>query len=152
MPTKETKRTASKPAASKERTKEPYVEAVGRRKTAVARVRLYTKEKAAHGFSVEVNGRKFTEYFPFLRGQQEVTAPFAATGTNYPVTAKIEGGGTEAQVEALRLGIARALVSIEGGYRGKLKGFGYLTRDPRMVERKKFGSRKARRPQQWRKR
>ena len=161
MPTKETKKTtAPKKAGVKKETKKTapvakgkYKEAIGRRKTAIARVRFYTGEKKeTKSFDIEVNGKKFTEFFPLPRQQKNVLAAFVATGENYPVTVQVKGGGIMAQAEAVRLGASRILVSMNEDYRGKLKQLGYLTRDPRMVERKKFGSRKARRPQQWRKR
>lgn len=161
MSTKETKKTAAPKKAGVKREERTTVsaprgkfkEAIGRRKTATARVRLYAgTKKEGRGYDIEVNGRKFSDFFPLPREQKNVVAAFAATGENYPVTARVKGGGAMAQAEAIRLGIARVLVAINGGYRGTLKQMGFLTRDPRMAERKKFGSRKARRPQQWRKR
>lgn len=131
--------------------KERYLEAVGRRKTAVARVRLYPEEKKAKE-SVTINGRELANYFSLKRHREVVLAPFRTANSNYRVTVKIEGGGLNAQAEAVRLGIARALVALNGSFRVLLKQLGYLTRDPRMVERKHPGLRKARRAQQWRKR
>lgn len=130
---------------------ERYTEAVGRRKTAVARVRLFPgKEK---GLQVTVNDREFGRYFPLRKLQEVVKAPFGAVASESArVEAKVRGGGIGAQAEAIRLGITRALVAIDPGYRSRLKALGFLKRDPRMVERKKPGLRKARRPQQWRKR
>ncbi len=127
-----------------------YFEAVGRRKTAVARVRLHTGGKGGH---VEVNEKDFAKYFPVVKHQRVVTAPFETLSiTDYDVTAKTFGGGVGGQAEAIRLGISRALVLVNPIWRGRLKTLGFLKRDPRMVERKKPGMRKARRPQQWRKR
>jgi small subunit ribosomal protein S9 len=141
-----------KPAATPKATQK-YVEAVGRRKTSVARVRLYpsVKEKKG-GWDVVVNERPLQKFFAIEKLQRVVVGPFDATGENISVTALVKGGGASSQAEAIRLGIARALIAITPAYRSKLKGLDYLKRDPRMVERKKFGSRKARRPQQWRKR
>ncbi|MEK7465393.1 MAG: 30S ribosomal protein S9 [Patescibacteria group bacterium] len=130
--------------------KEQYIETIGRRKTAGARVRVYGNAKGAE---IVINKRSFAEYFPVKKHQSVVVAPFATLSvTEYKVTAHVTGGGTAAQAEAVRLGIARALVAETPETRSRLKALGYLKRDPRMVERKKPGSRKARRPQQWRKR
>ena len=132
-----------------------YVEAIGRRKTAAVRVRV-TEAKHGEGHpGITVNGKKYREYFPLKRQQAIVAAPFmnvSLAEADYVISAHAKGGGTNAQAEALCLGIARALIIIDPTWRTKLKALGYLKRDPRMVESKKFGSRKARRPQQWRKR
>ncbi len=133
--------------------KERYVETVGRRKTSIVRVRLFpTKEKHGGKYDVVVNDVPFTKYFPLEKQRKMVVSPFVATEQMYRVTVHAKGGGVSSQADAIRLGIARAILSMHGETRGRLKGLGYLKRDPRMVERKKFGSRKARRPQQWRKR
>lgn len=132
--------------------KERYFEAVGRRKTAVARVRVSQMHHGAKDIVV-VNGKALQVYFTLPKHQQVVMAPFSTLSLKeYVVSAKVEGGGVPSQAEAVRLGIARALILINAIWRSKLKALGYLKRDPRMVESKKFGSRKARRPQQWRKR
>jgi small subunit ribosomal protein S9 len=131
--------------------KEKYSEAVGRRKTSVARVRVYHGENKADHFSV--NEKPLNVYFPSAKQRQVAASPFEAVAMkNYSVSAMVQGGGVSSQAEAVRLGIARALTLLDKTNRPRLKVLGYLTRDPRMVERKKFGSRKARRPQQWRKR
>lgn len=128
---------------------ERYLEAVGRRKTSVARVRL----AAGKGLAIAVNDKDFKKYFPLKKFQGMVAAPLAAASVkDAMITAKVEGGGVHAQAEAVRLGIARALVAQDAANRPRLKTLGFLKRDPRMVERKKPGLRKARRPQQWRKR
>ena len=130
---------------------EKYFEAVGRRKTAVARVRILgTVEKK----NVSINGRPLESYFSIKKHQGVAMSPVHAVGLKnvYPVSVKVNGGGIAAQADAVRLGIARALILINPSWRAALKALGYLKRDPRRVERKKFGSRKARRPQQWRKR
>ncbi len=138
--------TVAKPVMEKER----YIETIGRRKTAAARVRMFGN---ANGMEIIVNNRPFTEYFPVKKHQSVVIAPFETLSIkDYKVTVRVTGGGTSAQAEAVRLGIARALVAETPEARSRLKGLGYLKRDPRMVERKKPGSRKARRLQQWRKR
>ncbi|MEK7630057.1 MAG: 30S ribosomal protein S9 [Patescibacteria group bacterium] len=130
-----------------------YLEAVGRRKTAIARVRFFASKADGKNAPIIVNDRDFKIYFPLKKLQGVVLSPLEATATkDYHLTVKVSGGGPNAQAEAVRLGIARTLVSKEAANRPRLKTLGYLMRDPRMVERKKFGSRKARRPQQWRKR
>ncbi len=129
--------------------REHYFEAVGRRKTAIARVRIW---KGAGEVEISVNGKNLTQYFPLKKLQEVVVSPLKALSEKMKGSAKVAGGGSHAQAEAIRLGISRALVLKEATARPRLKALGYLKRDPRMVERKKFGSRKARRPQQWRKR
>lgn len=145
-----------KPKKSREAgtSKERYIEAVGRRKTAVARVRLFTgRSKASKDPEILVNQKGFSEYFPLAKYQEVVRAPFEALSLKeYNATALVKGGGVNAQAEAIRLGLARTLVAMNPIWRSKLKSLGYLKRDPRRVERKKYGLRKARRPQQWRKR
>lgn len=131
--------------------KERYIEAVGRRKTAVARVRIFPVNKAG---GVTVNNRNLAEYFPSKKHQEIVKSPFVKLSLekSYQISVLVKGGGVSAQAEAVRLGISRALIVIDFSLRPQLKAFGFLKRDPRMVERKKYGLRKARRPQQWRKR
>lgn len=127
-----------------------YVASVGRRKTAVARARLVTGGK---GTSIIVNGKDLKKYFPLPKFQTTVLAPLLAVSMkDATVNVRASGGGVRAQAEAVRLAIARALVVIDAANRPRLKTLGFLKRDPRMVERKKPGLRKARRPQQWRKR
>jgi len=128
---------------------ERYIEAVGRRKTAVARVRLVQKKGLIH-----INERGFKEYFPQTKQQELVLAPLELVGVSdkMTVTAHVHGGGMIAQAEAVRHGISRALVKLQESLRPKLRVVGFLTRDPRMVERKKYGLKKARRAPQWAKR
>lgn len=123
--------------------------AVGRRKEASARVRL-TPGKGI----ITVNGKEYTVYFPTSFWQQIVTAPLVALGKekDYDVSVKVEGGGVRGQAEAVRHGIARSLIAWNPDFRPVLKSHGFLTRDPRAKERKKFGRYKARRGHQWRKR
>lgn len=129
---------------------EKYIEKVGRRKTASARVRITPASKT----SITVNDRKFEEYFPVLGLQQTILEVFKQEEgkLTFAVTAVVKGGGVSAQAEALRHGIARALSTHNPELRGGLKQKGYLKRDPRVVERKKPGMRKARRAPQWSKR
>ncbi len=129
--------------------KEHYFEAVGRRKTAIARVRLFTK-KAGY----EVNSQDFQKYFPILRLQKKVSSPMEKMKITDKLGAviKVKGGGLSAQAEAIALGISRALVKFNADFRKRLRRFGHLTRDSRMVERKKYGLKKARRAPQWKKR
>ncbi|OGY59782.1 MAG: 30S ribosomal protein S9 [Candidatus Colwellbacteria bacterium RIFCSPHIGHO2_12_FULL_44_17] len=127
-----------------------YFEAVGRRKEAVARVRLFTGGKA----SFVVNGVDYKKYFPLLRYQAIAAAPLSKVTltTQVAVEAKLMGGGVSAQAEALSLGISRALLKVSPETRTILKSLGFLTRDARAVERKKYGLKKARRAPQWSKR
>ena len=127
----------------------PAAIATGRRKESVARVRLYDGTG-----SFFLNGRPLDDYFPSLANRLTVTEPFRAVALEgrYDVYAKIEGGGTTGQTDALKLGIARALISVNPELRGTLKRGGFLTRDAREVERKKYGLRKARRAPQFTKR
>ncbi len=125
-----------------------YIEGVGRRKTSVARVRI-SKGKG----EITVQGKPLAQYFQLPRLQEIVAAPFSKLQlTEFDVTARVQGGGINAQAEAVRLGIARALVIKDEELKKKLRAFGFLTRDPRAVERKKYGLKKARRAPQWSKR
>ncbi len=129
-----------------------YLEGIGRRKTAIARVRIYPKYPTAHKYDILVNDKIFVEYFKTKKLTDIAIASFLGIKTDFKTSVKVFGGGINAQAEAVRLGMARALVALNPIWRSRLKGLGYLKRDPRMVETKKFGFRKARRPQQWRKR
>jgi small subunit ribosomal protein S9 len=126
-----------------------YFEGIGRRKESIARVRITEAERS----SFIVNDKKIEEYFD--RNDHQIVAHEAldnAKAGNFVVTVKVSGGGISSQAEAVRLGIARALVKFKAELRGELKKAGFLKRDPRAVERKKFGLRKARRAPQWSKR
>lgn len=125
-----------------------YLEAVGRRKTAVARVRITPASKVV----VVVNDSEFEKYFPTQELRRTVLSVFNEVPETFSVSAKLIGGGVSAQAEALRLGIARALLEHDIELRGKLKSRGYLKRDPRAKERRKFGLKKARKAPQWSKR
>ncbi|MBX9906447.1 30S ribosomal protein S9 [Patescibacteria group bacterium] len=128
----------------------PYIEAVGRRKTATARVRITPSKET----TVVVNEKSLQDYFGLLNLSHVVLSVFKVEDTigNYTVTARVSGGGLSSQAESIRLGIARALVKETPDRRKPLKKEGYLKRDPRSKERKKFGLRKARRRPQWSKR
>jgi small subunit ribosomal protein S9 len=123
--------------------------AVGRRKTAAARVRLTPGTG-----KITVNEKDLAVYFPLKFWQDKVLAPIALVGREgqMDLSIRVSGSGVNAQAEAVRHGIARALVRWDAGLRPVLKAAGYLTRDPRARERKKFGFRGARRGRQWRKR
>ena len=126
-----------------------YIEAIGRRKTSVARVWYFAKSEGG----VIINGKKLDEYFPTaeLRGIAESPMKKAKI-EKYEITVRLSGGGIHSQAEALRHGISRALIKSVSELRGELKPLGFLTRDPRMKERRKFGLKKARKAPQWSKR
>jgi small subunit ribosomal protein S9 len=126
---------------------------VGRRKTAVAQVRIYPQDKAAESDLI-INGKKMKEYFAILPLQNVFIAPLKTAGqmNKFRVSVLARGGGQRGQAEATRLGIARALVKYDPDLRKSLKDAGFLFRDPRIVERKKPGLKKARRAPQWQKR
>ncbi len=126
---------------------ERYFEAVGRRKTSIARVRL-TK---GTGGEIVVNNKSFATYFPTPQLQKISQDALRAAGVegHYSVSAKISGGGIHSQAEALRHGISRAILKIDPENRKQLKGLGFLKRDPRMKERRKFALKKARKAPQW---
>ena len=125
------------------------INALGRRKTAVARIYL----KEGQGM-ITVNDRDFKEYFPTAILQYQILEPFVITNTagKYDLKVNMDGGGITGQAEALSLAISRALIKINEEYRPLLKIKGLLRRDPRMVERKKFGQKKARKRFQFSKR
>ncbi len=127
-----------------------YIPAVGRRKTAIARVRLTPAKEQ----SLVVNGKTAKEYFGTdERALIAIEAlDLAELNETYAVSAKVTGGGINAQAEAIRMGIARAATKINLGTRTTLKKAGYLKRDPRAKERKKPGLKKARKAPQWSKR
>lgn len=130
-----------------------YFSAIGRRKTSVAQVRLFENENATESDLV-INGKKMKEYFPVALQQNNILSPFKAIGMNgkFKMTAIVHGGGVSGQVEAVRLGVARALVEFDETLKKTLKDLGLLTRDSRKVERKKAGLKKARKSPQWSKR
>ncbi len=125
------------------------VHKIGRRKTAVAR--LYMQEGKGN---ITINGRPLDEYFTIDVLRYKVVQPLNITGTadKYDLNVSVFGGGNTGQAEAIRLAISRALCDIDSEFRGQLKPEGLLTRDPRMVERKKYGQKKARKKFQFSKR
>lgn len=122
---------------------------IGRRKNAVARVIL----RPGSG-NITINKKEIEKYFPLKTNRDDVIYPFTVTETagSYDVLANVNGGGYAGQSEAIRLGISRALIELNPEFRPSLKAEGLLTRDPRMVERKKYGQPKARKRFQFSKR
>lgn len=127
-----------------------YYYAIGRRKNAVAQIRLYKKGEG----EIKVNGKDMKDYFPREEWQGNILAPLKAMGqmNKLNVIATVKGGGVNAQSEAIRLGVSRALLQLNPIFRRGLKKYGYLTRDARKKERKKPGLKRARRAPQWQKR
>ena len=126
-----------------------YIESVGRRKTSTARVRLTETKKV----NFIVNNKDVKEYFYTGELQEIVQAPFHKfQDIKFNVSVKVNGGGIHSQAEAVRHGISRGLVIFNEELRSKLKKFGFLKRDPRTKERRKFGLKKARKAAQWSKR
>lgn len=152
-----TVRKTAKPIKSKKAEKAPalktegYFAATGKRKTAVARVRLFNKEGEKEFL---VNDKFFKDYFPTIELQQIIVSPLERMDClgQFGVKIKVNGGGLHAQAEAVRHGIARALLLFSPDFRKRLKSAGFLTRDARMRERKKFGLKRARKAPQWAKR
>ena len=136
-------------AEKKTITKE-YIRAIGRRKTATAIVKMVKASKTKY----TVNGKEMIVYFPTAELRKIVTGAFeeANPSEKFDVTITAKGGGIHAQAEAVRHGISRALVIFDAELRAPLKKAKMLKRDPRMVERKKFGLKKARKSPQWSKR
>ena len=130
-------------------TAQTYNSGTGRRKTAVARVRLLPGEG-----EIVINGRSLVEHFGAAVDEVDVRMPFQVTNTNgrYNAMIKVEGGGVTGQAGAIRHGIARALLELEPEHRLALRQAGLLTRDPRMKERKKYGLKRARKAPQYTKR
>ena len=130
--------------------KHPYKYGTGRRKSSVARVHLFENGTG----SITINGRSIDEYFGLETLKMVVRQPLNATNTlgKVDIVATVEGGGVSGQAGALRHGISRALLLVNPEYRAILKKAGFLTRDPRMKERKKYGLKAARRAPQFSKR
>ena len=122
---------------------------VGRRKNAIARVKLMDGSG-----KLLVNDKEFETYFPLAIQRDEILKPFKVTDTlgRYDAHVRVNGGGPVGQAGAVKLGIARSLVALDEDFRSALRGAGLLTRDPRMVERKKYGQKKARKRFQFSKR
>lgn len=125
-----------------------YIEAVGRRKTSVARVRLFDASKT----SFVINEKKLPDHFKTTELEKIINSPLKAAEKEFEVTIKVSGGGIHSQAEAVRHGISRALLEVDPELRKKLKDLGFLKRDPRSKERRKFGFKKARKRAQWSKR
>ncbi len=125
-----------------------YTEAVGRRKTATARVRISSAKSA----SMIVNNKTAEQYFPLQQMVKIAYAPLQTLGVAYAVSVRVHGGGHKAQAEAVRHGLSRAIAELVPEQRRDLKVRGFLKRDPRAKERKKFGLKGARRAPQWSKR
>ena len=127
----------------------PYFYGTGRRKKSVARVRLYPGTGV-----VTINGREISDYFGLDTMKLIVNQPFGVTDTvgKFDVVVNVNGGGFSGQAGAIRHGVARALLSVDENYKPLLKKAGFLTRDPRMKERKKYGLKGARRAPQFSKR
>ena len=125
-----------------------YNEAYGGRKTSLARVRVSSDIKG-----ITVNAKEYRLYFRLPKHQEEVTAPFEVAGmTGVGATVTVHGGGIHSQAQAVRHAIAKALVQIDPESKKRLRRAGFVTRDARVVERKKYGLKKARRSPQWQKR
>ncbi|MEK7539460.1 MAG: 30S ribosomal protein S9 [Patescibacteria group bacterium] len=138
------------------KSKEKYFEAVGRRKTSTARVRIFESSKA----NFIINGKDAKEYFKTEGERRLILDPMikglkveqGKVGLKWNVEARVSGGGIHSQSEAIRHGLSRALVLSDATLRGGLKTLGFLKRDPRAKERRKFGLKKARKAPQWSKR
>lgn len=138
---------------SAEKLKETYIEAVGRRKTSTARVRIFGSSKA----NFIVNGKDAKEYFKTEGERRLILDPIikgvaGKTGLKWIIEARVSGGGTHSQAEAIRHGLSRALIKSDAELRTGLKKLGFLKRDPRAKERRKFGLKKARKAPHWSKR
>ena len=130
--------------------KTKYIEGIGRRKTATARVRIAQSSRA----SFTVNGKDAKDYFKTEEIKQLIQGPLenGNPANKWSVEARVSGGGVHSQAEAVRHGLSRALVLSDSEMRTKLKVLGYLKRDARAKERRKFGLKKARKAPQWSKR
>ncbi len=144
-----TKKTTNHETQTKSVKKDRYVEANGGRKTASARVRIFQNKSG-----MTINGKDLKNYFSQEIDRKTASAPLETLSllSKVMVSAKVNGGGIGAQAEAIRNAIARALVKFSEEFRKPLRASGYLTRDSRMVERKKYGLKKARKSPQWQKR
>jgi small subunit ribosomal protein S9 len=138
---------------------EKYYEAVGRRKEAVARVRVYTRKSTDAQISddkalITIDGKPYYEYFKSPRLQSVVELPLKKLKSlnRFKATIKISGGGISGQADAIKLGLSRALVLFDTNFSKKLRKAGFLTRDARVKERRKYGLKKARKAPQWAKR
>lgn len=142
--------TEDESALHKKRVRHSYLYAVGRRKKAIARVRLFKKGEGI----ITVNEKPYTTYFPTTELQNMLKQPLETVGklSEFNISIKVAGGGSHGQAEACRHGISRVLVDFEKDFRAVMKPHGFLKRDPRRKERKKPGLKRARRAPQWAKR
>lgn len=149
-PTKAAAKRAPVSAIRKSPTTKAYIQTVGRRKSAVARVRLF----ASGDGSYIINEKKYDDYFPYQLSREVVMSPLPLVGLQgtATITVHVQGGGINAQSEAIRLGLSRALIIHNPDWRPVLRKMGWLTRDARKKERKKPGLKRARRAPQWQKR
>ncbi len=137
---------------------EKYYEATGRRKRAIARVRLYTKKTTDEipepRALITINDKPYTEYFVDPLHLDVIESPLKKlkSMTRFKATVKVSGGGLSGQADAIQVGLAKALVLFDTNFKKKMRKGGFLTTDSRQVERKKYGLKKARRASQWRKR
>ncbi len=125
-----------------------YTEGIGRRKTSVARVRITPASKNSY----KINEKDLAAYFVTLEMQKMIEEALELAGTHFEVSVQVKGGGIHSQAEAVRHGIARAIALSDNSLRDKVKQAGFLKRDPRAKERRKFGLKKARKAPQWSKR
>lgn len=149
-PKKTVKKAEEEKKAPKVKKRAKYYEGVGKRKTATARVRIFSQGEK----SFLVNEKPLDKYFPIFQLQKISLSPLEIMDlvSKFGFSVKVKGGGLNAQAEAIRNGLSKALVIFNPDFRKKLKKAGFLTRDPRMRERKKFGLKRARRAPQWKKR
>ncbi|MCS7200552.1 MAG: 30S ribosomal protein S9 [Patescibacteria group bacterium] len=133
--------------------KDRYVEGIGRRKRSTARVRLWDNDERKE-FNILINDIDYNDYFENFELKRVIEAPLKKVKcqSEYKVTVKVKGGGKRGQADAIRLGLSRALASLSEEWKKKFRKLGFLTRDAREVERKKYGQRKARKEEQWQKR
>lgn len=137
---------------------EKYYEAMGRRKESIARVRLYTKKATdiieEERALITVNGKDYRDYFSDATLWEVVESPLKKlkSANRFKATIVVHGGGKSGQADAIKHGLARTLVDFDQNFRKKLKKSGYLTRDPRAKERRKYGLKKARKAPRWAKR
>ena len=149
---------AEKPVEEKEAKKEKYYQSVGRRKESVAITRLYTKKstdiiEGDHAL-IKVNDKDYRNYFTDKNLQLIVESPLRKLKSinRFKATVLVKGGGLSGQADAIKHGLARALETFDQNFRKKLKKSGFLTRDPLVKERRKYGLKKARKAPQWQKR
>ncbi len=138
--------------------KEKYYETVGRRKESIARMRLFTRKSTDQTREdralMTINGKEYGDYFsdPYLLARIEAPLRKLKSLNRFKATVIVRGGGLSSQADAVRHGLSRALELFDSNFRKKLKKSGFLTRDPRVKERRKYGLKKARKSPQWSKR